>query len=182
MSEENPEPAEPGTEPDAAALAAADKPDAVKKALDSERALRRAAEKQLADLAAAQKAAEDATKTEAQKHAERMEALEAEIRNTRLDAARERAARANNLSEEDLRFISGSSPDEIEESAKLFADRVAAHAAATQKDQRAATDPLDRGAKPNTPSLTREALKDMTPEQYAKQRDEVHKALAGGVK
>lgn len=71
--------------------------DAGKKALAAERAARKAAEKRAADLAAQIKAAEDAGKTEAQKQAEALAALQADLAAMRAEKERAEVAAATGV-------------------------------------------------------------------------------------
>lgn len=92
------------------------------KALKAEREARRAAEKANADIAARLKEYEDRDKTEAERQADRLAALEKSNRDLALEKARYEAAFEHGLSKADLALLGPG--DDIAERAALLAQRL----------------------------------------------------------
>lgn len=105
--------------------------DAGKKALDAERTARKAAEKRAAALAAQIKAAEDAGKSEAQKQAETLAALQADLAAIRVEKERAEVAAATGVP---VSILAGPGDDPA-----AWAERVKAWAAEQAKPAEPAT-------------------------------------------
>jgi len=104
--------------------------DAGKRALEAERAARKAAEKQIRDLQKAQQDAELAGKPEAERTAaalkqanDALTAAQKQAEEAARDLARYKAAAKYGLTDEDVDFLTGD-PDEIDEKAKKLSARL----------------------------------------------------------
>jgi hypothetical protein len=101
---------------------AADLGDAGKRALDAERAARKAAEKSAAEYAARVKAFEDAQKTDAEKAAEALATAQKDAETARTEALRWRVAAKHGISDEDAEtFLTGTDEDTITRQAERLA-------------------------------------------------------------
>lgn len=121
----------------------ADLGDPGKKALDAERAAKRAAEKRAKDLEARLKEFEDANKTEAEKAAARAEAAEKALAEMTAKALRLEVATEFKLDPDLHEFLTGSDEESLRAQAQKLAERFAATAGPRQPKP----DPT-QGAKP----------------------------------
>ena len=135
--------------------------DAGKKALAAERAAKRAAEKQVAELAAKVKEFEDASKSEAEKAAARAEAAEKALAEMTAKALRLQVVTEVGVPADLAEFLTGSD----EESLRAQAEKLMAATAASKAPRAPQPDP-SQGAKPNgaASQLTRADLAGMSPE------------------
>lgn len=166
--DETPAP-DPDMPPPAAAVEDEPLGDGGKKALDAERRSRRAAEKQLNELASKIREYEDRDKSEAERLAARLAEAEQEALAARSEALRLRVAADVGVSAELLEFITGTDEDTVRAQAEKLMAATAAKPASVPKP-----DPT-QGAKPGgTPGqLTRADMAGMKPE-------EINKALLEG--
>ena len=162
-------PAPEATDPPAADAPAITPPaddlgDAGKKALAAERAAKRAAEKQVAELAAKVKEFEDASKSEAEKAAARAEAAEKALADMTAKAARLEVVTELGVPADLAEFLTGSDP----ESLRAQAQKLLAATAASRSPRTPQPDP-SQGAKPgaSVAQLSRTDLKGMSPEAIA---------------
>lgn len=107
--------------------------DAGKKALEAERAARKAAEKQARELAAKIKAAEDAGKTEAEKQADAIANVKAELAKMKAENARMKIAAETGVPTE---FLTGpgDDPEAFAKAIKEWGEKQAKAGAATSTD------------------------------------------------
>lgn len=142
-----------------------------KKALEAERAARRAAEKTAADLAAKVKEFEDSQKSEAERLASQLAEAEAKAARAEAEALRLRIAAETDLPADLHEFLVGNDEDDL----RAKAEKLKAATAAAGAVRRPQPDPT-QGAKPDGtgPSqLTRADLARMKP-------DEINEALEAG--
>lgn len=121
----------------------ADLGDAGKKALDAERAAKRAAEKRAREAEARVKELEDKDKTEAEKAAARAEAAEKALAEVTAKALRLEVATEFKLDPDLHEFLTGTDEDSLRQQAQKLAERFAATAGPRQPKP----DPT-QGAKP----------------------------------
>lgn len=124
------------------------------KALKAERDARKAAEKSNADLLAKIKEFEDRDKTESERQADRLAALEKSNRDLNADKARYEAALKHGLSMDDLALLGPG--DDIAERAERLAQRLAA----------APVQPQNLPASPNAGREAQQPSADTEYEQY----------------
>lgn len=143
--------------------------DAGKKALAAERAAKRAAEKQVAELAAKVKEFEDASKSEAEKAAARAEAAEKALAEVTAKALRLEVAAEVGVPADLVEFLTGGD----EESLRAQAEKLMAATAASKAPRPPQPDP-SQGAKPSSAvtQLTAADADRMTPEQIVKAKAE----------
>ncbi len=140
-----------------------------KKALDSERAARRAAEKAAADLQAKVKEYEDRNKTELERLTEAATAAKAEADAAKAEALRLRVAAETGLPTDLFEFLAG----DDEEQLRAKAQKLMAATAAAAAPRSPAPDP-SQGAKPGATAdgqLTRDDLARMSPTEIVAAQD-----------
>lgn len=128
--------------------------DAGKKALAAERAAKKAAEKQLSELAARLQEYEERDKTETQKLAERAELAERERDALRVESLRARVAITKGLPADLMEFLTATDEDEL----NAQADRLLARLAPPEPGRPPAD--TDQGARPGPLALNGDPLLD----------------------
>ena len=113
-------------------LFAGEDPAKVKKALEHAREWEKRA-KANADAAKRLGELEDAQKTEAQKLQEQYEEVLGRASRAENDLARERVARKHGLDDDLMQFLTGETEDELEERAKVLAERLGERTAADSR-------------------------------------------------